>query len=187
VIPESQRQQASKSYWRAGIWLVLAAVLAVALFFGSSSGNHPASTPTAKAAALDAQLRCPSCDDLSVADSSAPTAVAIKQLVLADEQHGVPNSAIVSYLQSRYPGILLRPPASGVEGLVWFAPLAAFVLALCAVGVFFWRRRAVPVATAVDEDDRKLVAEALKAREARDARAGRDPTESVSTRPSPAR
>ncbi len=97
------------------------------------------------------------------ADSSAASAVAIRQLVLADAEAGMSDSSIVSYLQSRYPGIALRPPASGLEGLVWFAPLVAFALAICVIGAVFWRRQHAATPAVPADDDRKLVADALRA------------------------
>ncbi|MFZ0664908.1 MAG: cytochrome c-type biogenesis protein CcmH [Acidimicrobiales bacterium] len=156
--------QPKKNRWRSWIWAVLGVVLIIALVIGAGAGGHAPSTPSERAAALDADLRCPSCDDLSVTNSSAPTAVAIRQLVLVDTEHGISDAAIVSYLQSRYPGILLRPPASGVESIVWFAPLAGFVLAAVVVGVLFWRKRSVTADAPAGEDDRRIVSEALGAR-----------------------
>jgi cytochrome c-type biogenesis protein CcmH/NrfF len=74
----------------------------------------------------------------------------------------------VSYLESRYPGIVLRPAASGLEGLVWFAPLAAFAVAVCVIGAVFWRRQHAKSFAAPAEDDRRLVADALKAAQSRE-------------------
>lgn len=156
----------SSGSWRNAVWAVLGVALVCALVVGASSSGAPA-TPAQRAAALDAELRCPSCDDLSVADSSAASAVAIRQLVLADTKLGESDSSIVSYLQTRYPGIELRPPASGVEGLVWFAPLAAFALAVCVIGAVFWRRQHATTPVAPAEDDRRLVADALRAAQSR--------------------
>jgi len=150
--------------WRNAVWAVLGVALVCALVVGASGRAAPA-TPTQRAAALDTELRCPSCDDVSVADSSAASAVAIRQLVLTETESGVPDSAIVSYLQSRYPGIVLRPPASGIEGVVWFAPIAGFALAICVIGVVFWRRHNAKAPVAPAEDDRRLVADALRSAE----------------------
>ncbi|MGO9341798.1 MAG: cytochrome c-type biogenesis protein CcmH [Acidimicrobiales bacterium] len=151
---------------RNAVWAVLGIALVCALAVGASGHGAPA-TPAQRAEALDAELRCPSCDDLSVADSSAASAVAIRQLVLADTEAGISDSSIVSYLQSRYPGIELRPPASGIEGLVWFAPLAGFALAICVIGAVFWRRQHVRTPPAPAEDDRRIVADALRAAQSR--------------------
>jgi cytochrome c-type biogenesis protein CcmH len=144
------------------VWIALALVLAAALAVGASHHSGP-STPAERAASLDAQLRCPSCDDVSVADSSAASAVAIRQLVFADTKAGVSDQAIVAYLQSRYPGIVLRPSASGLEGIVWFAPLVAFAVAVVVIGRVFWRKRSRPLEVRVKDEDRLLVAQALKA------------------------
>jgi cytochrome c-type biogenesis protein CcmH len=148
--------------WRSGVWVLLAVVLAGALVVGASHHGGP-TTPAQRAASLDAQLRCPSCEDISVANSSAASAVAIRQLVLADTNAGMSNQDIVAYLQSRYPGIVLRPSASGLEGIVWFAPLLGFVLALVVIGRVFWRKRSRPLEVHIDHEDRLLVAEALRA------------------------
>jgi cytochrome c-type biogenesis protein CcmH/NrfF len=159
---DSRSRDRSRGDWRVVVWVGLALVLAGALAVGASHRSGP-STPAERAASLDSQLRCPSCDDVSVADSSAASAVAIRQLVLADTKAGVPDQAIVAYLQSRYPGIVLRPSASGLEGIVWFAPLVAFAVAVVAIGRLFWRKRSRPLEVRVKDEDRLLVAEALKA------------------------
>src|ERR1700733_1399747 len=147
---------------RLALWGLLGIALAVALAVGASGSSGP-ETATQRASALDAQLRCPSCDDLSVADSSAASAVAIRQLVLTDTEAGEPSSEIVSYLQSRYPGIVLRPSASGIEGLVWYAPLAGFAIALVVIASVFWRRHNARATRTPAEEDRRLVSEALGA------------------------
>jgi cytochrome c-type biogenesis protein CcmH len=155
----------TRGSWRIGLWVVLVVVLAGALVVGASHRSGPL-TPAQRAASLDAQLRCPSCDDVSVANSSAASAVAIRQLVLADTNAGEPDQAIVDYLQSRYPGIVLRPSTSGLEGIVWFAPLVAFALAAVLIGRLFWRKRSRPVDVRLKDEDRLLVADALRRSEA---------------------
>lgn len=148
-------------------WLAMAVILAVALGLGAGRPG-PGPSPAQRAAALDAQLRCPSCEDVSVADSSAPTAVAVRAIVLQRVRAGESDAAIEGFLVSRYgPDILLRPPTSGVTSAVWVVPLVALSLALCGLGVFYWRRRrtAPPVPPAAE--DRSLVDRALADRAAR--------------------
>ena len=148
-----------------GIWVVLALVLAGALAWGASRPGP--TTPAERAAALDAVLRCPSCDGISVADSSASTAEAIRALVLARVREGESDAAIESYLVGRYgPSILLRPPATGVTVVVWLIPLLAAAAGAGGLAFFFWRRRRPPAAPAVSDDDRALVDRALAARSA---------------------
>jgi cytochrome c-type biogenesis protein CcmH len=155
----------SRGGWRIGVWVLLVVVLAGALAVGASHRSGP-STPAQRAASLDAELRCPSCDDVSVSNSSAASAVAIRQLVAADTNAGESDQAIVAYLQSRYPGIVLRPSTSGLEGIVWFAPLVAFALAAVLIARLFWRKRSRPADVRLKDEDRLLVADALRRSEA---------------------
>jgi cytochrome c-type biogenesis protein CcmH len=138
----------------------LVVVLAVALTIGASRpGAIP--SPAQRAAAIDASLRCPSCDDISVADSSAATAVAIRELVATRVSAGESTAQIDNFLESRYgASILLKPPTSGLSGAVWMVPLVAVGLALAVLGGFFWRRRRVNTVP-VDDEDRALVEAAL--------------------------
>ena len=137
------------------VWVALAVVLAVALAIGASRPG--AQTPAQRAAALDSVIKCPSCDGISVADSSASTAAAVRQLVLARVREGQSDQEIEQYLVSRYgPSILLRPPTTGITAVVWLVPLLAAVGGLGGLGSFFWRRRRPPEA-AVTAADRALV------------------------------
>lgn len=144
-------------------WIALGVVLAVALVVGAGTPAR-APSPAQRAAAIEADVRCPSCEDISVAQSSAPTAVAIRSAVASRVAAGQSDTAIEGYLVSRYgSGILLRPPAGGGAGLVWLVPVLAVAAAMVGLVVFFWRRRRVgPLA--VDEEDRALVEDALAAR-----------------------
>ncbi|HLX89123.1 MAG TPA: cytochrome c-type biogenesis protein [Acidimicrobiales bacterium] len=148
---------------RRASWWALAVVLVAALVVGARSpGAAPG--PAQRIATIEADVRCPSCEDISVAQSSAPVAVAIRQAVTERVHAGQGDQAIEDWLVGRYgPGILLRPRASGGVGLVWLVPLLAIAVALGSLGVFFWRRRRL-VVVAVSEDDRRLVAHALSDR-----------------------
>ncbi len=125
-------------------WLGLGAllvVLAVALAIGSGvgSGGHP--TNAQRATALEAQIRCPSCEDLSVAQSSASSAVAVRHQIATLVDEGRTDQQIEATLVDQYgTTILLRPPTSGLTSLVWILPAVAGGLALGALAVLFWRR-----------------------------------------------
>jgi len=143
------------------LWVLLLAVLVVALAVGA---HRPGPPPDAaqRAAAIDAELRCPSCDGISVANSSAATAVAIRSVVAERVKQGVSTTQIVSFLESRYgEGILLEPPKSGGTAAVWVLPVLGVVFAGCALGVVFWRRSRVG-RVIVSEEDRVLVEDALR-------------------------
>lgn len=129
---------------RARPWLgplVLLAVLAAALLVGSGVGQGGHQTPAQRASALDAGIRCPSCEDLSVAQSSASTAVAVRHEVLQLVRRGESDQEIEDALVGQYgTAILLRPPTSGLASLVWIVPAVAGFAAAAALGVLFWRR-----------------------------------------------
>jgi cytochrome c-type biogenesis protein CcmH len=125
---------------RRASFVALLVVLAVALAVGAGSRSG-AGSDAQRAAALDAQLRCPSCQDATVAQSSASSAVAVRHQVAAMIAAGDSDAQIESSLESRYgPSILLLPPARGVASLIWVVPIVLGAGALVAVAVLFWRR-----------------------------------------------
>lgn len=121
---------------------VLALVaLAVALVIGSGVTSSAAPSAAQRASALETQIRCPSCDDVSVAQSTAASAIAVRHEVAGLTAAGVSDQAIEQRLVSQYgPSILLAPPDSGLSSLVWLLPLVAGLLSVGGLGVFFWRR-----------------------------------------------
>lgn len=154
--------------------MALVVVVGVALGVGSSQGGPPV-TPAQRAAAIDALVRCPSCDGISVEDSSASTAVAIRQAVVQRIGAGQTDAQIDAFLVSRYgPDILLRPPVHGWTAWLWLLPPAVLAAAAVGVGSVLWRRRSRAPAP-VSADDRALVERALAERGA----AGRGGPEAV--------
>jgi cytochrome c-type biogenesis protein CcmH len=118
-------------------------VIAVSLVIGSGIGRSAPPTAAARASALDRIIRCPVCDDISVADSQASQAVAIRRNISTMVDQGKSDAQIEQALVDRWgPSILLSPPKSGWTALVWVLPLVAVVVALAGLGVFFWRRQA---------------------------------------------
>ena len=123
-----------------GLTLLLV-VLAVALAFGSGLGAPGRPDAAARAAAIDRQIRCPSCEDLSVAQSSASAAIAVRHEVAHLVGAGRTDQQIEQTLVAQYgPSILLSPPTSGLTALVWVLPVAGGVVAAAAVGSVLWRR-----------------------------------------------
>ncbi len=138
-----------RRYWP---WLALAAVvvgvMAVLLWPGGSQSD------AARAHELAAELRCPECEGLSVADSNAPTSKAIRADIKRRIADGQSDAEILqSYVDKYDESILLSPQSSGLALIVWVLPV--LVLALGAAGIWFAiaraRREPRLHATAADE------------------------------------
>ncbi len=126
------------------LWTALGAVLIVTLVVGS--GVLTSSPPTAaqRAVAIESVVRCPTCEDLSVAQSTAPTAVAVRVAITQLIGEGRSDQQIQEYLAARYgSSIVLDPPASGWSLLVWLLPLVAGLAATTALVVVLVRRRRI--------------------------------------------
>jgi len=99
------------------------------------------------------EVRCPTCRGLSAADSDAEAATAVKVFIRDRLRQGASDAQIKAELADRFgTSILLRPPQSGISGLVWAIPVAAFVLAVAGLGFAFWRWRARGLRRATDAD-----------------------------------
>lgn len=120
---------------------VLLVVLAAALAVGSGVGSGGRQTDSQRAAAIDAEIRCPSCEDLSVAQSSASAAVAVRDEVARSVAEGKTSQQIEAALVAQYGlTILLRPPTSGLTALVWILPAVGGAAAVAVLAALFWRR-----------------------------------------------
>ncbi len=108
--------------------LVVGAALAAAL------GPH-ATSLDARAAHLEAELRCPVCQGVSIADSPAQMAQEMRALVRDQLAAGASDDEVLSFFVARYGRwILLTPSPSGFELGLWLAPGAIVVAgALCLV------------------------------------------------------
>jgi len=116
-------------------------VLGVALLIGSGVFDSSAQTVAQRAAVIEANVRCPACTDLSVAQSNSTTAIAVRHQIESMVASGSSTADIDQTLVSEYgQTILLTPPDSGGIPLIWLIPLVLGVGAVAAVGVLFWRR-----------------------------------------------
>jgi cytochrome c-type biogenesis protein CcmH len=118
------------------LWTALGVVLIVALVIGSGLLSSRAPTAAERAASIDSVVRCPTCEDLSVAQSTAPAAQAVRATVAQQISQGRTNQQIESYLVDRYgASIELDPPARGWSLLVWLLPLLGGAIAVTALVV----------------------------------------------------
>ena len=120
-------------------WLWAAAALAVvALVLVAAPGT---SSRAARVAHLESLVRCPSCEDLSVAQSTSTSSLAVRHEIARLVAAGASDASILTRLESTYgSSILLSPPTSGIGVVLWLVPLLG-VLALIGVAVRLARRR----------------------------------------------
>lgn len=99
----------------------------------------------ALAAEVNAALRCPTCQGLSVADSPAESARDVRIEVLDLAKHGYSKQQIMDYFESTYGEfVLLTPKPEGLNLLVWIGPAALILAGLLVVWRFMRRRSASP-------------------------------------------
>ena len=142
------------------VWLLMVAATAALLMVGASRSSGP-STQSERIDAVSKRLACPTCDGESVYVSRASAAEAIRNEIARQVAAGQrSDDAIVSYIESRFPGSLLLPPAEGVDSLVWVLPVVALVCGFGGLAMVFrrWRREG---AVRADSDDDSIVAAAM--------------------------
>ena len=88
------------------------------------------------------QLKCPVCQNESVADSSAAIAGQMRMVVRQQLQAGESEQQVLHYFAAHYGnGILLTPPQQGFNLLAWLMPVIMLLLGLGLVSfvVHDWR------------------------------------------------
>jgi cytochrome c-type biogenesis protein CcmH len=143
------------------VWLVMAAVLVVALVIGAQGRSGP-QTQAQRVKHIASEIRCPTCRNQSAAESDAAAAKAVRDEITRRVKAGEADGEIVSFLVSRYGSdILLKPESSGIASLVWALPVVAVVFALGGLVIAFRRWRARP-GVEVSAEDRELVKRELE-------------------------
>ena len=83
---------------------------------------------------LSNELRCPTCQGLSVKDSEAGFSTSIKGKIRELMKQGKSYDEIIAYFVERYGEWILRaPPVSGFNMVLWVLPGAAIVTGLLCV------------------------------------------------------
>lgn len=90
---------------------------------------------------LGKQIRCPICQGLSINESSTDFARSMVNELKDRVKQGQTDQTILDYFVSKYGRVvLLEPPKSGTDLIVWGAPLV--ILFAGAIGLFSYLRRA---------------------------------------------
>jgi cytochrome c-type biogenesis protein CcmH/NrfF len=134
----------AESSVRRPLWLRIAlplVVLAVALVIGSGVLSGKPQTPAQRASAIESVVRCPSCIDVSVAQSEASTALSVRHEIERLVAQGRTTAQIKQTLVNQYgQTILLEPPNADGFPIIWIVPIVLGAGALGVIGVLFWRR-----------------------------------------------
>jgi cytochrome c-type biogenesis protein CcmH len=103
---------------------------------------------------IASDIKCPTCQGLSVKQSSAGTAKAIYSEIERQVVEGQSDASIRGYLVSRFgTEQLLRPESTGIGSIVWIAPVVFVVLAITLLALAFarWSRKAKLLPNVGDE------------------------------------
>jgi cytochrome c-type biogenesis protein CcmH/NrfF len=109
------------------LWaLALVVVIAAAVLSAPTT-----SSSAQRVAHLESLVRCPSCEDISVAQSNATSAIAVRHEIAAKIAAGKSDNEILTSLEAAYgTSILLSPPTSGLGVLLWAVPVSGVLVAL---------------------------------------------------------
>ncbi len=146
------------------MWPVMLLALAVSFVVGTV--DRPSDTSaTARVNALASQIRCPTCQGLSVGESDSPLARSSRDEIVRQVDEGRTDQQIRDYFVSRYGNdALMKTTSKGIGAVLWTLPGALGLLAV--VGAAFALRRWRQTKSAVDltDADRELVATAMRSR-----------------------
>ena len=156
-------------------------VSGVALGFVAARGPEPPRSLPERIRAVASTLRCPVCQNLSVADSPSPLAREMRATIGRELRAGrTPEQIRARFVDAYGEWILLAPPRRGLNLVAWIAPGVLLIAGLVAavVAVRRWTGRRVesgeprgPVAAprtgvapdVVSPDDRRMLEHALSA------------------------
>ena len=144
------------------VWLALLAAAAALIAVGVQRESGPRNN-TERITAIARTLKCPVCSGESVDQSKVPVAANIREEIARLVTAGSTDSQIRARIEQQFPGSQLVPDARGANLVLWVLPVVVLVLGLGGVALAFRRWRAQAGAGEPDDEDRALVAAALRA------------------------
>jgi cytochrome c-type biogenesis protein CcmH len=108
---------------------------------------------------LAEELRCLVCQNQTIADSSAPLAVDLREQVRERMKKGASDDEIVDYLVARYGDFVrYRPPVKTSTAVLWFGPVLLLIVAFVVLMRRVRTRRGEPDAALSDADRARAAA-----------------------------
>ena len=109
--------------------------------------------------AMASELRCLVCQNQTLADSSAPLAVDLRNQIREKMQQGASERDIIDYMVARYGDfVLYRPPFKTATVLLWAGPILLMIAGLAALYFRLSRRRTEPGSELTDEERARAAA-----------------------------
>jgi cytochrome c-type biogenesis protein CcmH len=111
---------------------------------------------------LSSTLRCPKCQNNTIADSNSPLAQDLRTKVYEMVKEGKSSDEIVEYMVARYGQFInYNPQLSASTAILWFAPL---IVILFGAGFILARARRTPLraTTALDFEQQARIAQLLQ-------------------------
>ena len=143
--------------WGAAVGALAVVVLAAVL--GGAGGRVP--TVQRRAHAIAAELRCPVCLNLSVADSPSRLAQEMRAEILDQLKAGRNDEQVRDYFVARYGSwVLLEPPGRGLNLVPLLFPAVAVLIGV-SVWIFAVRRRRGDERVIVAADEHARIAREL--------------------------
>lgn len=146
--------------------IILMALMLLAGVSGSHAENfdvYPFETTGEEARfdALIAELRCPKCQNQSIADSNAPIAQDLRARTYELVRDGRSDEEIITHLTERYGDFIrYRPPLNAVTVLLWIGPFLLLLLAGTVIVLRLRRRTLLRAATSTTDFPENHVADA---------------------------
>ena len=110
----------------------------------------------ARAREISSEIRCPVCQGETIDDSNAPIARDLRLIIRERLVAGDTDAEAVDFIVARFgEGVLFRPPAEGVNLVLWLAG-PALLLAGIAVAAAAGRQRVAPEATLLPEEEARV-------------------------------
>ncbi|RUO18215.1 cytochrome c-type biogenesis protein [Aliidiomarina haloalkalitolerans] len=106
---------------------------------------------------LTGELRCPKCQNQTIADSDAPLSQDMRQRVYEMIMAGNTNAEIIDFMKVRYGDFVhYRPPVNRSTLILWFGPLLAFLIGIIVIVINVRMRRNDAEAELTAEEEARL-------------------------------
>jgi cytochrome c-type biogenesis protein CcmH len=142
--------------------LALLLLLSGAALAQSAEVERPDPATEARMKALAEELRCLVCQNQTIADSSAPLALDLRNQIRGQIAAGRSDDQIRDYMVQRYGDfVLYKPPFKATTAVLWLGPFVLVVLGAFLFLGIVRRRRGAAQPPAVPEKARREISKLL--------------------------